>query len=127
MNWKNVLLIAIILASPFLHSGWPIEEKKINYLINSIRLVEGKFIRNGEAHTPVKAAEHLSYKLKSAQSSWFSQKKEKWTAEMFIKKIASRSSISGKNYEIILLNGKKTTSEKWLKEKLNKYESKSPN
>jgi len=83
--------------------------------------VDGVFVRNGSEHQPNDAVAHLKMKMENAMNSWFAPNKENWTAEMFIKKLASKSSLSGKPYLIKYRNGKTVLSSKWLTEKLNSY------
>lgn len=41
-------------------------------------------------------------KLKWVMNSWFAPDREEWTAEMFIEKLAPRSSLSGMPYHSVL-------------------------
>ncbi len=97
------------------------EAQKIEVLIRSIEKLEGaEFIRNGEAHTAKSAAEHLRMKLRKSRGRIK-------TAELFIEKIASESSMSGDPYLIKFANGKKVRSRDFLNKKLKqieKYEGK---
>lgn len=94
------------------------EQQKIDHLIQYIRSLHGvTFDRNGTAHTPVEAADHLQMKRKKAGS------KIK-TARDFIEKIASKSSITGKPYLIIFKNGQSITCEAALLNELKKLEKK---
>ena len=74
------------------------ESQKIESLIAFIAKQEGVFLRNGGEYTPGQAAEHLRMKWKKGGSAIN-------TAEMFIEKLATTSSISGKPYQIRLKNG----------------------
>jgi hypothetical protein len=76
------------------------EPQKIAALIEAIRQLDGaSFIRNGTDHTAIEAADHLAMKVKRAGN------KIK-TAEQFIDRIASQSSMSGKPYQIRMPDGK---------------------
>lgn len=119
---RNNFLILSCLISFSLYADWAKEKQKIDYLIQEIKKIDGKFIRNGKEHTSQEAAEHIKMKLKNALSSWFTPRKEKWTAEMFIERVASKSSLSGKPYLIKFRNSGTTIQvENWLKEKLKSY------
>ena len=74
------------------------ETQKIESLIAFIGKQEGVFLRNGGEYTPGQAAEHLRMKWKKGGSAIK-------TAEIFIDKLASTSSVSGKPYQIRLKNG----------------------
>lgn len=113
----SLLVLFTVLAFHAL-ADWPQEAEKIHVLLNSIVELDAVFIRNGSEHTPEQAAEHLQMKLERAQNSWFAPDKKAWTAELFIEKIASKSSISGKPYKIRFENGKTVTAREWLKKKL---------
>jgi hypothetical protein len=74
------------------------ENQKIESLIAFIAKQEGVFLRNGGEYTPGQAAEHLRMKWKKGGSAIK-------TADIFIEKLASTSSVSGKPYQIRLKNG----------------------
>ena len=74
------------------------ETQKIESLIAFIAKQEGVFLRNGGEYTPGQAAEHLRMKWKKGGTAIN-------TAEMFIEKLATTSSVSGKPYQIRLKNG----------------------
>ena len=117
----SILFLSILVST---QAGWNLEEKKINYLIKEIEKVKGTFLRNGDEHTPSAAAKHLRMKLKNALSSWFTPSKEKWTADLFIEKVASKSSLSGAAYKIKLDSGEVVTTSSWLKNKLSTFKNK---
>ena len=117
----SILFLSLIVST---QAGWNLEEKKINFLIQEIEKVEGTFVRNGDEHTPSEAAKHLRMKLKNALNSWFTPSKEKWTADLFIEKVASKSSLSGTTYKIKLDSGKVVTTSSWLKNKLLTFKNK---
>ena len=88
-----------------------IETKKIEFLISSVEnLKDAKFIRNGAEYNGQEAAKHLRMKLQNVLVVK--------TAEDFIRLIASKSSVSGKPYLIMLPDGKTITSEKYFRDKL---------
>lgn len=103
-------------------ADWPAEKVKIDRLIMAIEVSELKFERNGKVHTSKEAAQHLRMKLKNALNSWFSPATEKWTAELFIEKVASGSSLTGKAYVIITKENRRVLSRDWLKAKLLKMD-----
>jgi len=83
------------------HSGdaAAFERAKISYLIDRVRQSSNVFIRNGELHTPQKAAAHLFHKYLVAYDSVKS-------ANFFVTYVASSSSLSGKLYLMKTPDGK---------------------
>ena len=119
---NKICLIGFCLAFAFqLYADGSLEEKKIHFLLNNISELKAVFIRNGSEHTPEQAVNHLKMKLERAQKSWFAPTKEKWTAELFIEKIASQSSLSGRSYLIKFNNGKTVTAREWLLARLGEW------
>lgn len=106
------------LCLPFLALAGLTELEKIDKLIVTIEKSNVLFIRNGQSYPPTEAAQHLRTKLDQAANSWFAPKKSDWTAMMFIEKVASKSSISGKDYLIQLPEGTQVKAKDWLIEKL---------
>jgi len=95
----------------------PVEARKIERLIAAVeQLGNAKFIRNGAAYDASKAADHLRLKLREAGDRVAS-------AEDFIHLCGSRSSVSGKPYEIVFDDGRRITSEAFLRAKLKELHS----
>ncbi len=91
------------------------ESKKIEFLLHEVEQLKGaKFWRNGSSYPPRQAAEHLRMKWGKAGSAVK-------TAKDFIEKIASKSSLSGKPYEIEFDNGTKTETRAFLFKKLGEW------
>ncbi|HJY79453.1 MAG TPA: DUF5329 family protein [Burkholderiales bacterium] len=90
----------------------PVEARKIEQLIAAVeRLENARFIRNDATYDAAKAADHLRLKLREAGDQVAS-------AEDFIALCGSRSSVSGKPYEIVFGDGRRMTSEAFLRAKL---------
>jgi len=89
------------------------ENEDIQYLLSFIRSSDCVFIRNGDEHPSKEASEHLEMKYNHV-------KKRIHTAEDFIDKIASKSSLSRKQYTVqcgeVLLPTKQ-----WLEEALKSH------
>jgi hypothetical protein len=81
------------------------EIEKIEALLSRIEKAELVFIRNGEEYSSRDAAEHLRSKWKRAP--------EIVTLHEFIEKIASRSTSTGKSYEVKLKNGVIMSAKEW--------------
>lgn len=76
------------------------EEQKIDRLIDFIGALNGAvFIRNGGEHSPQDAVEHLRLKRRKAGI-------RVRTAQEFIERCATRSSISGAEYQIRFADGR---------------------
>ncbi|OYZ13472.1 MAG: hypothetical protein B7Y39_17615 [Bdellovibrio sp. 28-41-41] len=108
----------LFLCIPFFSFAGLSELDKIEKLIVTIHGSNVTFIRNGQSYNSTEAARHLRDKLDQAANSWFAPKKSDWTAVMFIEKIASKSSLSGKDYLIQLPDGTMLKSRDWLFDKL---------
>jgi hypothetical protein len=95
------------------------ETKKIELLIEKVERMEGaKFLRNGALHETAEAAEHLRRKWKAAGDRIK-------TADEFVEHLASKSSTTGKPYEIQMPDGSVVSSGPYLRERLREIE-KSP-
>lgn len=97
--------------SSFLHADQL--EKEIQYLKNHIKNSQLTFVRNGKKHTTKEALEHINKK-----HNYFRKKIK--TAEDFIKYSASKSTFSGKKYQI-LKKDKSFYAEDYLLDVLKKY------
>jgi hypothetical protein len=95
-----------------------LENERIRQLIDHVAHLEGAvFIRNGEEHTPAEAAEHLRQK-------WEAGADEITTAEEFITKAASESSLTGEPYRLRTADGVERKAGEYLKERLREMAAK---
>ncbi len=85
-----VLAIGILFSGANSHAA---DNEEINYLLTYLANSGCTFIRNGDAHEAKKSRDHLEMKYNYA-------KRRIKTAEDFINKIASKSSLSRKPYEV---------------------------
>jgi hypothetical protein len=93
----------------------PVATQEIEYLISSVESTHGvTFVRNGTSYDAKKAASHLRRKLNYAGS-------HVRTAEDFIRLCASKSSVSGKPYEVRFDDGRVMSSESYLTGLLAEY------
>jgi hypothetical protein len=115
---NKIILLPLILFAFAAFAETLSEEEKILMLINSVSEIgEGaKFIRNGSTHDAEKAVEHLMTKYNYA-------KKKIKTAKDFIDKIASGSSISGKDYLIVLPDNRTIKAREFFEDKLKEIEN----
>jgi hypothetical protein len=96
------------------------EREKIERLLAAIQSAEGDvFIRNGAEHSARDAAEHL-------RSKWQAAGEAVKTAEEFIDKIGTKSSLSGEAYRVRLANGNEVPASEYLREKLGGIENRQP-
>jgi hypothetical protein len=96
------------------------EAQKIQALIHSVETLQGAvFIRNGSEYDGAKAAAHLRTKLDYAG-------KKVQTAEQFIDKLATGSSMTGQPYKIRFADGRTVESAVYFHEQLRKLEAAPP-
>lgn len=88
-------------------------QTEIRYLINKVENSHCQFIRNGDTHSGIDAAEHMLNKY-----DYFED--EIHTAEDFIRQAASKSTITGKPYEVKCANSH-LTSQQWLLRQLEAF------
>lgn len=89
-------------------------EAEIEYLIDSIGDSGCVFIRNGRRHSAVEAEDHIRMKYKRAQ-------RYASTAELFIERLASKSSMSKKPYLMECPGEEPVPSGDWLSAKLAEF------
>jgi len=82
------------------------ENRDIDFLLSFVATSDCVFIRNGKEYQGIKASEHLAKKYNYAKSRIK-------TAEDFIAKIASKSSISKKPY-LVRCGSKESLAEHWF-------------
>ncbi|MCG8317160.1 MAG: DUF5329 domain-containing protein [Pseudomonadales bacterium] len=115
-------LIVYLLVNPA-NANKPLSEtEKIEALLEAIETSELTFIRNDKEYASKIASQHLREKWNTAQKYWFTPTKDKWTALLFIEKIASHSSLSNKSYLVKLNSGDTVLAQSWLLNKLYKIE-----
>jgi hypothetical protein len=120
--WFVSVAISLLSAMASAQQDQALEQARIQFLLDSIaHLDSAVFIRNGTEHSAAAAAEHLAYKLSRAQKSYFAPDKSEWTAEMFIEKLATQSSLSAALYKIRFADGSEVPSGEWLKQQLLLY------
>ncbi len=86
-------------------------EKEITLLISIVENSDATFHRNGREHDAADGANHLRLKLRRGG-------KYAKTTEAFIVNLATKSSWSGKRYEIELADGSRQPLGDWLTEQL---------
>ena len=113
-NALCIFLLAGFLAAPAIGQQ-DLEQRKIEYLINSIAdLHDARFIRNGSEYDSKRAADHLRVKLQYARGRVN-------TAEDFITYCATGSSVTGGAYQIQFADGRIVATAAFLRERLAAY------
>lgn len=111
----RLMLVAVLLLATFTalaQSPAAVEQRKIDYLIQSVAQLKGaQFIRNGSAYDATAAVHHLELKRHYAGDRVHS-------ADDFIRLCATGSSISGRPYTIRFADGHVETSAHWLRARL---------
>lgn len=114
----RLLLIGII-ASFFVPAlaAADVTEEEVEYLVTTIGESNCTFIRNGKRHSAEDAEDHLRMKYRRG-------KRYAPTAEKFIERLASASSMSKKPYYIDCEGQEAVPSGDWLMARLNNYRHK---
>lgn len=120
-NLKRLFMIATVLSSL---SGaacaaplpQPQTETEVTHLLEFVQASPCQFNRNDTWYSGKDARLHLEMKYDSLASRGSISK-----AEDFIDKAASKSSLSGRNYQIRCQDGKTISSAQWLSEELRRY------
>ena len=107
-----LLLPAVVLAGE--------TEVEIDYLITTVGESGCTFIRNGSRHDAEDAASHMRLKFQRG-------KRYATTAELFIERLASKSSFSGKPYAIECPGSDAVPSGEWLTARLQEYRAQASN
>jgi hypothetical protein len=117
-RYNALLALALLACAAIPAQASPLpaaEAAKIEYLIQSVaQLSDAKFIRNGTAHDAGSAAKHLRAKLRAAGSRVKS-------AQDFIDKCASASSMTGRPYRIRFAGGREIEAREFFRQKLAEY------
>jgi hypothetical protein len=120
MNMNKILLIIGLLLSVSVfgqQKAQLTEAQKIDLLISAIEKLEGaQFYRNGTWYDSATAASHLRMKREKAGNAIK-------TANDFINRIASSSSITGEAYKIRLKDGKEMLAKDYFTACLKEIES----
>jgi len=107
------LLVALVLSMPAIAFAGQAEDE-IEHLITAVGESGCTFIRNGSRHDAEGAASHMRLKYQRG-------KRYATTAELFIERLASKSSLSGKPYQIECPGSDAVPSGEWLTARLQEY------
>ncbi|MCB1171912.1 MAG: DUF5329 family protein [Leptospiraceae bacterium] len=119
--WLAIGLISLALSGSLTHPAHAqpglSEERKIELLIRSVENSNNTFIRGGSEYSAQEAGSHMRMKWSRAG------KKRVNTARLFIKYIASESSLLGTPYYMKKPDGTKIKSRDYLLQRLHEIES----
>ena len=112
-------LFPILFLAVVAHGAERTGQPEIEFLLTSVAKSDCRFIRGGSEYGGREAADHLRLKLSKAGS-------RVQTAEDFIEGIASKSSLTGRAYQIRLADGKVVPSGQWFRDTLAKRRASTP-
>lgn len=113
---KKLFLMAAIVAANAAHAAAPAAtQAEVTHLLAAVEKSQCKFNRNGSWYSGAEARAHLQKKF-----DYLNKRDMLTTAESFIERGASTSSMSGKAYEMQCGGSKTVNSAAWLMEELGK-------
>ena len=89
-------------------------DESIKFLLDYVAKSDATFIRNGQAHAPQEAVNHIKAK-------YVHFKNEIKTPEDFIRLSASKSLLTGQPYLVRTSDGKETRLDEWLAQALKQH------
>ena len=111
---KLTLLPLVLLLATAIFADESTSSLEIQYLIDAIGDSNCVFIRNGKRHSAKEARRHIRSKYSRA-------KRYASTAELFIERLASKSSVSKKPYWMECPGDEPMRSGDWLEAELERY------
>lgn len=116
---QKILAVALVFLLSFSANGVTLDAngtREIEHLLSHLKSSNCQFNRNGNWYPADKASEHLRTKYE-----YFLDKGELDSAESFIDKAASSSSMSGKNYLVSCAGHETEKSSSWLRQVLAQF------
>ena len=110
VSLNRVLAALVIFALPLVAASATMDEE-IDALLDAVATSECLFVRNGKEYDVDAAVSHLQLKRKNG-GRYFK------TTEQFIERIASKSSFSGKPYEIRCSEAPAQSASDWFSDRL---------
>jgi Family of unknown function (DUF5329) len=108
-----VVLVLLLMSTGPIRAAESLDES-IKYLLDYVAKSDATFIRNGQAHTPQEAVNHIKAKYEHF-------KNEIKTPEDFIRLSASKSLQTGQPYLVRTRDGKEMPLSVWLTDALKKH------
>ncbi len=122
MAYRTPLFLAALLAAPLAHAApGPQAQREIAQLIGSLDGSQCRFQRNGSWHDAAEARAHLQRKY-----DYLLKKDMVDSAEQFIERAASQSSMSGKPYRIQCPGQPEQTAAAWFGARLQALRHRTP-
>lgn len=116
-GWKHVVICAVALSMSAAHAEVaPQAKAEIEYLLNYVEASRCEFFRNGTWYDAKKGRAHLSSKYE-----WLAARNLVNGAEDFIARTATKSSVSGRQYQVRCDGGAPQPSGPWLTAALARY------
>ena len=116
----SALLLACALSSSVhaqAQSGQPAQAaREVQYLLDTVAASHCQFNRNGSWYDSTEARKHLQKKY-----DYLAERKQAPTADSFIERGATSSSMSGKPYQIRCAGAAPVDSASWLTDQLARY------
>ena len=112
---RFLLLLTLLATSSFSSSAQTEAETEIRWLIQAVRDSDCQFDRSGTLHSAESAANHLE--LKYSRGKRYAD-----SAEAFIERLASQSSLTGEPYRMIC-EGSAMPAANWLTTKLDERQT----
>ncbi|QNP40896.1 YfeK family protein [Lysobacter solisilvae (ex Woo and Kim 2020)] len=122
MNRLFALLIGLLLALPAPAAPPPAATREIEALIAALGASGCDFQRNGSWYPAQKAQEHLRRKY-----DWLRERDMAANAEQFIERAGTKSSMSGRAYQVRCPGRPAIPSAVWLTERLREMRKPQPN
>lgn len=113
MNRTLTLVFALLLTLPTAAAPPPAAGREIERLLATLGASRCEFQRNGNWYTAAKAEAHLRRKYE-----WLSERDKVATAEQFIERAGTQSSISGRAYRVRCPGRPPATTADWLRNRL---------
>jgi hypothetical protein len=122
MNSRSSAVLSLVLGLALLgvaHAAPPaIAQTEINYLLGFVENSGCEFYRNGSWYDSKRAQAHLRYKYEMLAAA-----DRIHTAEDFIEKAATESSLTGRPYQVRCSGSEAVTSNRWLRDVLARHRS----
>jgi hypothetical protein len=110
------LILPLVLVPTVQAAPPAMAQTEINHLLEFVGSSGCEFYRNGSWYDSRRAQAHLRSKYQ-----WLAARDQINTAEDFIEKAATRSSLSGQPYEVRCGGTEAVTSNRWLHDELTRY------
>jgi len=122
MTYRIPLILAALLSAPLAHAAPGAQaQREIAQLIGSLDGAQCRFQRNGSWHDAAEARAHLQRKY-----DYLLKKNKVDSAEQFIERAASQSSMSGKAYRIRCPGQAEQTAAAWFGARLQALRQRTP-